>query len=47
MDVGAHANRKNTHKPARKKYLFQNFMIPPVKPAPFVRLTGSKKAFSI
>jgi hypothetical protein len=41
MDVGAHAYRKNTHNTANKTYRFLNFMIPPVKPASLMNLSGS------
>jgi hypothetical protein len=41
MDVGAHANRKNTQKTANKKYRFLKFMIPPVKPASLMNLSDS------
>jgi peptidyl-tRNA hydrolase len=41
MDVGTHAHIKNRHKTAKKTYVFFNFMIPPVKPASFMNLSGS------
>jgi hypothetical protein len=41
MDVEAQAYRQNTHKTANKTYRFLNFMIPPVKPASLMNLSGS------